>query len=241
MQARRILACLVSAMLFTAPSVGPAHAQLGVTCYKVKDPAAKATYTAGRVDGITTQTGCTINVPAVMACIPGGPSGLTPTPPGSPGPSPTSPVACYKVKCSKQQLQVLPFADEFGTRVLTPTGPKLVCVGGAIPPTCCSNAPISPASGTACVSTDFPQTCVRVGGTPGALGTFCDPATGGCLPFSQIVPGNCCDGTQLPIAGGATCFVGSAFSSSACTSDTGTFHTNSSGCGSSLNTCQPAF
>src|SRR5690242_19128715 len=113
MQARRILACLVSAMLFTAPSVGRAHAQLGVTCYKVKDPAAKATYTAGRVAGITTRTGCTINVPAVMACIPGGPSGLTPTPPGSPGPSPTSPVACYKVKCSKQQLQVLPFADEF--------------------------------------------------------------------------------------------------------------------------------
>ena len=60
----------------------PGEAQVAdhLKCYKVKDPQAKATYTAD-LGGLVAEPGCTIKVPAFMACVPTTKASVVPTPP----------------------------------------------------------------------------------------------------------------------------------------------------------------
>lgn len=114
--------CLTSVSWAAAQSPPSDHLQ----CYKIKDPLAKATYTAD-LGGLVSEPGCTIKVPAVTACVPTPKTNVQPTPPGG-GPSGTpNSFLCYKVKCPKAVRPTLTGTDQFGTRTVTPTTATLVC------------------------------------------------------------------------------------------------------------------
>jgi hypothetical protein len=69
-----------------------------LACYKIKDTAAKTTYTAS-VGGLVVQAGCTIKVPAALTCVPASTTSVTPPPPGGSGVGRPNGFTCYKVKC----------------------------------------------------------------------------------------------------------------------------------------------
>src|SRR5262245_17855229 len=69
-------------------------------CYKVRDPAPKQPYTAD-LGGLVPEPGCTIKVPAVVACVPATKTNVQPSPPGNGGSGTPNAFACYKVKCPK--------------------------------------------------------------------------------------------------------------------------------------------
>ncbi len=153
---RRVLRCrsavpsavLIATLMLSDP-VG-AQPTDHLVCYKVKDSQAKATYTAD-VQGLALQFGCTIKVPAVMACVPAMKMHVTPSPPGGGGTGTPNTFFCYKVKCpkapngTKTTLPPLSGRDQFGSRTVTPTSANLLCapLAGPItttttttPPTC---------------------------------------------------------------------------------------------------------
>jgi len=103
-----------------------------LACYKVKDPAAKATYLA-TVSGLAVQAGCKVRVPAAMACTPASKTNVSPVPPGGGGVGKPNGFTCYKVKCPKAVLSPLPLQDQFGTRSVTPTKTLLLCAPDAGP------------------------------------------------------------------------------------------------------------
>jgi len=108
----------------------PDHLQ----CYKVKDPQTKAKYTAD-LDGLVAEPGCTIKVPAIMACVPATKTNVQPTPPGGGGMGTPNSFFCYKVKCPKVTLTTLAGTDQFGSRSVRPTTTKLLCAPLAGPTT----------------------------------------------------------------------------------------------------------
>jgi hypothetical protein len=103
-----------------------------LACYKVKDSQAKATYTAD-VSGLAVQAGCTIKVPAAMACAPASKTNVTPTPPGGGGVGRPNGFTCYKVKCPKTTFTPVTVSDQFGRRSVTPSKTQLVCAPDAGP------------------------------------------------------------------------------------------------------------
>src|SRR6185503_16046511 len=119
---RRLVAVLVVAL-----SVVGAHAQTDhLECYKVRDPQARATYTAD-LDGLSLEPGCLIKVPAKLACVPATKTNVTPTPPEAGGTGTPNTFFCYKAKCPRAALPTLAGADQFGNRTVTPSVAKLVC------------------------------------------------------------------------------------------------------------------
>jgi hypothetical protein len=103
-------------------------------CYKVKDPQAKASYTAD-LGGLIAEPGCTIKVPAAMACVPATKVNVNPAPPpGTGATGAPNAFGCYKIKCPKATLPALPLNDQFGSRSVTPQAPKLLCAPA--PPPC---------------------------------------------------------------------------------------------------------
>ncbi len=72
-------------------------------CYKVRDPAPKASYTAD-LGGLVAEPGCKITVPAVMACVPATKTNITPTPPGGGGTGTPNRFFCYRMRCPKATL-----------------------------------------------------------------------------------------------------------------------------------------
>src|SRR5881628_1615994 len=95
-------------------------------CYKVRDPQVKAAYSAD-LGGLVAEPGCTINVPAIMACVPSSKTNVTPEPPGTGGSGTPNAFGCYKIKCPKVTLPAIPLNDQFGTRDVTPSKPRLLC------------------------------------------------------------------------------------------------------------------
>jgi hypothetical protein len=128
----------------------PGEAQVAdhLKCYKVKDPQAKATYTAD-LGGLVAEPGCTIKVPAFMACVPATKANVTPIPPGTGGSGTPDTFGCYKIKCPKASLPALHLNDQFGSRSVTPTAPKLLCAPAV--PFC--RGPADCPIGTACNTT----------------------------------------------------------------------------------------
>jgi hypothetical protein len=114
------------ALLASLGSVGaqvPDH----LKCYKVKDSAVKALYTAD-LGGPAAEPGCQIKVPGTMLCVETEKQNITPTPPGG-GPAPASAgrFVCYKLKCPKAVLAPITVSDQFGTRAVEPKTPKMLC------------------------------------------------------------------------------------------------------------------
>src|SRR6266851_3438655 len=112
---RRTL-CAVGLAALCLTWAAPASAQLPdhLKCYKVKDPQAKVTYTAD-LGGLVAEPGCTIKVPAVMACVPATKTNVTPSPPGGGGTGTPNSFLCYKVKCPTTTLPTLNGTDQFGS------------------------------------------------------------------------------------------------------------------------------
>ncbi len=111
--------------------VAVARVDAALLCYKAKDAATKATYTTD-VSGLTDVPECQIKVPGDLFCIDShvAATGGTPTFPDRSG-GDGGPVLCYKMKCPKSTLSPLAWNDPVGTRQIQPSGPKLVCSGGA--------------------------------------------------------------------------------------------------------------
>ena len=112
---------LVAGFVFLV-SVAAVHAQVPdhLKCYKVKDSLTKVTYTAD-LDGLVAEPGCSIKVPAAMACVPATKTIVGPPfPPGGGGTGTPNSFFCYKVKCPKVTLPTLDGTDQFGSRTVTP-------------------------------------------------------------------------------------------------------------------------
>jgi hypothetical protein len=131
---RRILLAVALVILSLAPSVAQTdHLQ----CFKIKDTAAKTTYTADLSPsdpGFPVAVGCRLKVPARMLCIDVQKGNVAPPPPGAAVGAPTHKFLCYKVKCPK----VTPAAtlqDQFGTHPVTVKSTSLLCAPVPVPTT----------------------------------------------------------------------------------------------------------
>ncbi len=131
------LAALGLSWLATANAAAPDH----LKCFKIRDPQARTPYTAdldvvsGTAGGVS-ETGCTIRVPAVMACVPTIKTNVTPTPPGIPDQGTPNSFFCYKAKCPPTAHPALPGTDQFGSRTVeAKTGSTLLCAPLEGPPT----------------------------------------------------------------------------------------------------------
>jgi hypothetical protein len=133
------LAALIILALGLASSASAQSVADHLRCYKVKDPQAKAAYTAD-LDGLVAEPGCKIAVPGHLFCTQTTKTNVAPTPPG--GADNTGAAGrflCYKVKCPKATLPAVPWHDQFGMRTLTAAtkAASLVCAPEITPlPTC---------------------------------------------------------------------------------------------------------
>jgi hypothetical protein len=174
------------ALATTAAAQVPDHLQ----CYKVKDPAARRTYTA-TLDGLLVQQGCVVKVPAVMVCTDAEKTNVSPTPPGAPpGPTPRT-YGCYKLKCARDALPPVALNDQFGSRVVQPMASRLLC------------APATPVS-TTTSTTMIPQCTSGADCTSNSAGNQCVDGHCGCTAASHCVPGG-------PGGGGRACLLAGIF------------------------------
>jgi len=104
----------------------PAGAQTHLKCYKVRDPQARARYTAN-LSGLTQENGCQIRVPARMVCVPSNKTNVSPVPPGGGATGTPNKFACYKVRCPRAVLPNVAIHDQFGNRSITPKRSQLLC------------------------------------------------------------------------------------------------------------------
>jgi len=115
---------LLAALLL--PTLVRAQTNDHLKCYKIKDPQTKTSYTAD-LGGLVAEPGCTIKVPAQMACVPATKTNVTPTPTGQGAPGTPNEFFCYKVRCPRVTLPTLDGVDQFGSRTVTPSTAKLLC------------------------------------------------------------------------------------------------------------------
>ncbi len=121
-------AVLMAAFTFGVPPTATAGDHLA--CYKVKDTIAKGAFSGVTLtsnDAGPNNTGCTISTGARFCCDPVDKVGVPPQTGGSGPGAPTTRFCCYKVKCAKSTGTTLDFADQFGSRALPVTTPKIVC------------------------------------------------------------------------------------------------------------------
>lgn len=124
---RTLLAIGAPIALLALPAMGGAQPMTDhLRCYKVKDPAPKAAYTAD-LGGLAPDPGCMVRVPAVMACVPATKTNVQPPPPGGGGTGTPNTFGCYKVKCPKGTPPPLQLNDQFGSRTVVPSSSKMLC------------------------------------------------------------------------------------------------------------------
>lgn len=136
------------ALVLSAPALAQPTDHL--ECYKVRDGAAKAVYTADLAAvGLPADSGCRIKVPAKLVCVPAAKTNVVPTPPGGGGSGTPNAYACYQAKCPRQTLPALPAVDQFAARTIEPRSTSLLC------------APLTTTTTSttlqACGSSTFPQ------------------------------------------------------------------------------------
>jgi hypothetical protein len=135
---RRILPGLAMTVLFLGllPSLAVAQAD-HLQCFKIKDTAAKATYTADLTPadtGFPVTTGCIVRVPARLLCVDVVKSIVGTQPPGAPAGAPTHKFLCYKVKCAKA-APTATVVDQFGNHQVTVKSTSLLCAPVPVPTT----------------------------------------------------------------------------------------------------------
>jgi hypothetical protein len=197
----RMLASIAAAAWLAASAwaATPDH----LRCYKVKDSAAKASYSAD-LTGLTPGTsGCMIKLPGSLLCVEAEKTNVDPVPPveGS-GPS-AGQFLCYKVKCPKAVVPSISWTDQFGSRQITPLTSKLVCAPAIAPSTSTSTSTTTSVTG---LSTTFvPPPC-----TPGVEGQACGSCGSGLCGVHCGASGLACFSNAGP----------SCDTSVSCTSDT---------------------
>jgi len=158
-------------------------------CYKIKDPAARKSYTAD-LGGLVPEPGCVVKVPAKFGCVPTTKTNVQPPPQGGGGTAAAGAFLCYKVKCQAGTLPTLVANDQFGSRTVTPVAAKLLCAPLADTATTTTTPPSSTSTtttqsatcgnnivegGEQCDGCNFASctTCTPtyVGGTPTCSGT----------------------------------------------------------------------
>jgi hypothetical protein len=113
----------------TAICAASSYAQVPdhLKCYKIKDTAPKAVYTAD-LGGLTSEPGCQVKVPAKMLCVETAKENVNPAPPGGgPTPAPAGAFLCYKAKCVKAVIAPVSVTDQFGARSVQPSVAKMLC------------------------------------------------------------------------------------------------------------------
>lgn len=121
------VAMTCAVLLTGTPFVAISQVQDHLNCYKVKDQAPKATYSAD-LSGLAPEPGCVIRVPAKLLCVQTTKSSVSPTPPGGgPVPAAAGRFLCYKLKCPKPSRAPLAVSDQFGSRSVVPSTAKLLC------------------------------------------------------------------------------------------------------------------
>ena len=133
---KTLLAALVAAIalgVVAHASVPVAYDQM--KCYRVKDPAPKASYTAD-FNGKAAQLGCTIKVPAKLVCNFVHKTNLTPPAPNFQfnGTQFNGQLfVCYRLKCPKFELDDTA-SDQFGDRAIVVKKSKMVCTPANVAP-----------------------------------------------------------------------------------------------------------
>ena len=174
-------------------------------CYKIKDPQAKATYSAD-LGGLAPASGCKIKVPATMLCVQTTKEIVQGTPPGGgPGGTPAGTFVCYQVRCPKTALEPVQVTDQFGTRTVAPARAKLVCAPATIPTitTTSSTTPTTCGGLVGCCLPVPGATCQLecrfgcAGGTQGCtVGEPCSTST------TTTLPPGCANDGDFPTCGG---------------------------------------
>jgi hypothetical protein len=127
---------VATATLFAAAPAGAAFDHL--QCFKIKDNAAAATYTADIDPSDLTfaalPPSCTIKVPAKLLCVDAEKTNVSPAPPGAGDGVTTQPYLCYKAKCAKVQ-PTASVTDQFGIHSIQVKSTKMVCAPIPPPPT----------------------------------------------------------------------------------------------------------
>jgi hypothetical protein len=181
-------------------------------CFSVRDTQPKATYTA-ELDGLVSQPGCLIKVPAKLACVPTQKLNITPPPPGNGPIQPMPTVLCYKTKCPDAPVAPQTLTDQFGTRPIffRKTGllcaPVVVTVTTTTGPTTTSFGGVSMTT-TSCVTTTFADSCLRrsaglCAGGPCPPGMTCMSGPGG--ECECVGPTPVCGNISQPFCELGTC------------------------------------
>lgn len=171
----------------------PTGAQVSdhLECYRIKDPQAKTSYTAD-LGGLVAEPGCTIKVPATIACVPATKMNVTPPPPGEGGMGTPNSFFCYKVKCPRGPFPTLAGTDQFGSRTVTPKTATLLCAPLAGPPT------------TTTTSTTTSSTT----STTSACFTLLQQCGNGCLCLANVSRGGFFCGVAESLIGAQVTFAG---------------------------------
>jgi hypothetical protein len=177
---------LVVVALLAGASLSYGQVPDHLKCYKVKDPSAKAEYTAD-LGGLAPEPGCVIKTPAKMLCVESTKANVAPAPPGAPAGQTAGRFVCYAVKCPKGELPAVAIVDQFGSRDLQPGKAKLLCAPVAAPSTTTSTTATTTSS-TASTSSTTTST------------TLCTPI---CPPCRTVPVSDTCGGTCSPNCGGA--------------------------------------
>jgi hypothetical protein len=171
-----------------SPAATPDH----LRCYKVRDSAPRASYSADVSGLVPAETGCTIKVPGLLLCIDVTKANVRPTPPVGGSALAAGQFLCYKVKCPRAALPAIDWNDQFGARSVTPLMSRLIC------------APALPVATTSTTTTSIPSSpCV----------TETAPCTGACS--TGVCGIHCGPGDLVCFSNGA----GSCDTGVACTSD----------------------
>src|SRR5207237_147579 len=157
-------------------------------CYKVRDPQAKATYTAD-LGGLVAEPGCKIKVPAIMACVPATKANLEPGPQGTGATGTPNAFGCYKIHCPAATLPTIQLNDQFGSRAVTARASKLLCAPAPSPTTTSTT--------TTTTSSCPPATAFYCGGVD------CGGGTPGCYPYAICPAGMTCDQATCTCTGTA--------------------------------------
>ncbi len=187
---RSALRCLgtVTLLALSARSIQAQPVADHLKCYKVKDSASRAKYTAD-LGGLVAEPGCSIQVPGRLLCTDATKTNITPEPPGGPDTAgPAGRFLCYKVKCPRAVPPPIQWHDQFGSRSLTLGTASLLC------------APEILSTTTTSTTTTPPTTA------PGGTTTTRCPSTTttAWIPCTQQDPAQCSSGT---CTGGQPCGV----------------------------------
>jgi len=161
-----------------------------LACYRIQDPQTRTKYLAD-LDGLVVEPGCTIRVPAVMACVPATKTNVAPTPPGGGGTGTPNSFLCYKVRCRKASLPTFSGSDQFGSRTVTPKTAQVVCAPLAGPPTTTTSTTATTSTTTTTTSTtNSTTTTTSLRFMDNGDGTVTDHQTG--LQWEKKVAGTSC-------------------------------------------------